>query len=123
MSMGLARDSGGGFQQLQNRCNASWMVLTCCCASACAQAASDASSSTAAKPMDWLRRRATAAHLMSDATCTFTILSGSVTAPPGDPGGAFLSLSTTSMPDTTSPITVYWPSRLAPAGTLQRKRG
>src|SRR5882724_4215764 len=54
------------------------------------------------------RITALAPHLMSDATCTFTILSGSVTAPPAEPGGAFFSLSTTSMPCTTSPITVYW---------------
>ena len=53
---------------------------------------------------------------MSDATCTFTILSGSVTWPPDDPGGAFFSLSTTSIPDTTSPITVYWPLRLDAVG-------
>ena len=45
-------------------------------------------------------------YLTSEATCTFTILSGSVTAPPGEPGGAFFSLSTTSMPCTTSPTTV-----------------
>src|ERR1700757_3501307 len=52
-------------------------------------------------------RAASGAHLISEATCTFTILSGSVTVPPGEPGGAFFSLSTTSMPCTTSPITVY----------------
>lgn len=51
-------------------------------------------------------------YLMSEATCTFTILSGSVTVPLLEPGGAFFSLSTTSMPCTTSPTTVYWLSRL-----------
>src|ERR1700753_4480638 len=68
------------------------------------------------------RRHASAipAHLMSEATCTFTILSGSVTAPPADPGGAFFSLSTTSMPDTNSPITVYWLSRRGPCANVMR---
>src|SRR5438477_12337504 len=59
-------------------------------------------------------------HLMSDATCTFTILSGSVTWPPDDPGGAFFNLSTTSMPDTTSPITVYCPLRLEPSANMMK---
>src|ERR1700731_5437634 len=96
------------------------MVLTGS-APACAPTGDgDQSSSAAANQMDRLRRRATAGHLMSDATCTFTILSGSVTAPPDDPGGAFLSLSTTSMPCTTSPITVYWPSRLAPSANMMK---
>ena len=50
-------------------------------------------------------------YLTSAATCTFVILSGSVTAPLCEPAGAFLSLSTTSMPATTSPTTVYLPLR------------
>src|ERR1044072_1780819 len=46
-----------------------------------------------------------ASHFASAATCTRTILSG-------EAGGSPLaSLSTTSMPDSTSPITVYWPFR------------
>src|SRR6185437_15081080 len=57
---------------------------------------------------------------MSAATCTFTILSGSVTVPLAEPGGAFLSLSTTSMPCTTSPITVYWPSRLGASAYMMK---
>src|ERR1700687_329215 len=118
MSMGLACDPGGGFQQAVNLANASRMVLTCP-GSACAQA-DDSRISTAANPMLGLRPRATAAHLMSDATCTFPILSGSVTSPPRDPGGAFLSLSTTSIPDHTSPITVYWPFRLAPSANMKK---
>src|SRR5690242_6985224 len=42
----------------------------------------------------------------SAATWTWSILSGFAT------GSPLLSLSTTSMPDATSPITVYWPFRL-----------
>src|SRR5260370_39466990 len=53
------------------------------------------------------RITALAPHLTSDATCTFTILSGSVTAPPAEPGAAFFSLSTPSMPSPTSPPTLY----------------
>src|ERR1700688_891779 len=87
-------------------------------APAWARTGDDQSSSAAGNQMKRLRRRATAGHLISDATCTCTILSGSCTAPPDDPGGAFLSLSTTSMPCTSSPITVYWPSRLAPAADM-----
>ena len=67
-----------------------------------------------------LLRAAIADHLMSDATCTFTILSGSVTAPPGEPADAFFSLSTTSMPDTTSPTTVYCPFRLEPSANMMK---
>src|SRR3974377_1919142 len=59
-------------------------------------------------------------HLMSAATCTLTILWGSVTAPPAEPDVAFFSLSTTSMPCTTSPITVYWPSRLGPSANMMK---
>src|SRR6476659_6560099 len=53
-------------------------------------------------------------HLMSDATCTFTILSGSATGSPR------LILSTTSMPDTTSPITVYFPFSEAPSANMMK---
>ena len=102
---GLALDAGGGFQQVFSLANTSLMVLTCA-GSACVQVG-DVRSSATANRIHGLRRRSTAGHLMSDATCTFTILSGSVTLPPDDPGGAFLSLSITSIPDTTSPITVY----------------
>src|SRR5262249_37397940 len=42
-------------------------------------------------------------YFMSAATCTLTIMSGFST------GSPFLILSTTFMPETTSPITVYWP--------------
>src|ERR1700682_566469 len=105
---GLARDAGGGFQQVLNFAITSRMVLTCP-GSACAQL--DDSSSAAANQINVLQGLATATHLMSDATCTFTILSGSVTLPLCDPGGAFFNLSATSMPDTTSPMTVYLPSR------------
>src|SRR6478752_3319103 len=59
-------------------------------------------------------------YLMSEATCTFTILSGSVTVPLPEPGGAFFSLSTTSMPCTTSPTTVYWLSRLPPSANMMK---
>src|SRR5207302_11156648 len=53
-------------------------------------------------------------HLTSDATCTFTILSGSTTGSPR------LILSTTSMPDTTSPITVYLPFSDAPSANMMK---
>src|SRR6266478_221076 len=43
--------------------------------------------------------------LASAATWTLSMRSGSTT------GSPFLILSTTSMPDTTSPMTVYWPLR------------
>src|SRR5665811_1076319 len=119
MSMGLARDAGGGFQQVPNLAYASRMVLTCCAPAGPAEANS-ANSPAAANQMSGLRPGPTAAHLMSDATCTFTILSGSVTSPPRDPGGAFLSLSTTSIPDTTSPITVYWPFRLGASPNMKK---
>src|SRR5262249_21927801 len=49
-------------------------------------------------------------HFMSAATCTLAILSGFSTGSPR------LILSTTFMPDTTSPITVYWP--LSPDASL-----
>src|SRR3954454_14836744 len=114
---GLACGGGGGFQHLPNLTNASLMLSTWP-GSACVVAV-DASSS-AANQSKALRDRATAAHLRSDATCTFTILSGSVTVPPAEPGGAFFSLSTTSMPETTSPITVYWPFRLEPSANMMK---
>src|SRR6185436_5418582 len=53
-------------------------------------------------------------HLTSDATCTFTILSGSTTGSPR------LILSTTSMPDTTSPITVYLPFSEEPSANMMK---
>src|SRR5437667_6404282 len=59
-------------------------------------------------------------HLISDATCTFTILSGSVTVPLEDPAGAFFNLSITSIPDTTSPITVYCPFRLGASVNMKK---
>src|SRR3974390_62834 len=46
-------------------------------------------------------------YFISAATCAWTILSGLVGGSPR------LSLSTTSMPRTTSPTTVYWPLRWA----------
>src|SRR6202043_3170245 len=58
--------------------------------------------------------QATAAHLASDATCTLTILSGSATGSPR------LSLSTTSMPDTTSPTTVYFPLSDEPSANMMK---
>src|SRR5450631_569034 len=120
MSMpGLARDRGGGFQQVLNFASTSWMLSTCA-GCACPADAYRQNSSAAANPLSGLRARAIAAHLMSDATCTFTILSGSVTLPLEDPGGDFLSLSTTSIPDTTSPITVYWPLRLEPSANMMK---
>src|SRR4051794_15110874 len=111
MSMpGRARPAGGGFQQVLNLAITSWMLLTCT-VSACAATTDKANNAAPASQISGLRGQATA-HLMSDATCTFTILSGSVTVPPEDPAGAFFSLSITSIPDTTSPITVYCPFRL-----------
>src|SRR5258707_5695234 len=120
MSMpGLARDAGGGFQQLLNFATTSWIVLTCA-GSACAVKRDKANSAAPASQISGLRRQATATHLMSDATCTFTILSGSVTVPPEDPGGAFFNLSITSIPDTTSPTTVYWPFRLGASANMKK---
>src|SRR5260370_15064208 len=48
--------------------------------------------------------------LTSAATRTLIILSGGAATAP-DPGAPFLILSTQSMPDTTLPHSVYWPSR------------
>src|ERR1700704_4111619 len=118
MSIGLAREAGAGLQQAYSLANTSLRVSSCA-GSACADAINDGNSSDAANQVSGLRRL-TMAYLMSDATCTFTILSGSVTSPPRDPGGAFLSLSTTSMPDTTSPITVYWPFRLGASANMKK---
>src|ERR1700680_61167 len=108
----------GGFQQLDSLAITSRMVLTCA-GSADAQVG-HTSMSIAAYRICQMRGRSTADYLMSDATCTFTILSGSVTLPPCDPGGAFLSLSITSIPDTTSPITVYWPFRLGASANMKK---
>src|SRR5918993_3579835 len=47
-------------------------------------------------------------YLASAASCILTILSGLVTWPLRA-ASPFLTLSTTSMPDTTSPNRVYWP--------------
>src|SRR3981189_2739282 len=82
---GLARDAGGGFQQVLNFANTSRMVLISA-GSACPAEAHRPNSSAAAKQMSDLRPGATAAHLMSDATCTFTILRAPVTSPHPDPG-------------------------------------
>src|ERR1700737_5174333 len=81
---GLARGAGGGFQQVLNFAITSRMVLTCS-GSACAQL--DDSSNAAANQMNVLQGLATPTHLMSDATCTFTILSGWETLPFADRGG------------------------------------
>src|SRR5580693_7229263 len=111
MSMsGLARDAGGGFQQDLNRANAC-LILSTFSDGACADAIDNGNSSAAAKQMSDLPRAAMA-HLMSDATCTFTILSGSVTGSPR------LILSTTSMPETTSPTTVYFPFSGVPSANM-----
>src|SRR6266496_179060 len=121
MSIGPACDSGGDFQQLCSFAKTSLMVLSCCgSAPADAANASSSSSSGTANHGTGLLRRVSMAHLTSDATCTFTILSGSLTEPPDDPGGAFFNLSTTSIPETTSPITVYWPFRLDPSANMKK---
>ena len=115
MSIGLAREAGGGFQQECSLAKTSLRVSSC--SGWPAPAPADASHSSAAANQTKLACGAAPSwpHLMSDATCTFTILSGSVTRRRST-GGAFFSLSTTSMPDTTSPITVYWPFRLGAFG-------
>src|SRR5258705_6878684 len=123
MSMpGWARPAGGGFQQVLNLAITSWMESTCT-VSACAVKPDRTNSAAPASQISGLPRQATAAYLMSDATCTFTILSGSVTVPPEDPAGAFFNLSTTSIPDTTSPVTVYWPFRLGASAEMQKNCG
>src|SRR5450432_4054093 len=97
MSMpGLARDAGGGFQQVRSLANTSLMLSTRS-GSASTDPTHNNGSSAAANQTIGLRRRTVTAYLMSDATCTFTILSGSVTLPLDEPGGAFLSLSITSI--------------------------
>src|SRR5262249_7902636 len=53
-------------------------------------------------------------HLASAATCTRVIRSGSTT------GSPFLILSTTSMPERTSPTTVYLPLRKAPSAYMMK---
>src|SRR5271163_2023535 len=87
---GLATDAAGGFQQARNRANAS-LILSTLSGGACADAIDSGSSAAANQTSDL--RRGVMAHLISEATCTFTILSGSVTAPLCEPGGAFFSLS------------------------------
>src|SRR3954447_23638793 len=109
---GLAREGGGGFQHMRNRANASLMLSTRPGA-ACAVDQHDSISSAASRN-GALRMRAMRPHLTSDATCTFTILSGSATGSPR------LSLSTTSMPDTTSPITVYLPFSDDPSANMMK---
>ena len=110
---GLARDGGGGFQHLRNLANASLMLSTCP-GSACAVAIEAIKNSVTVNPTGCLQARATVSHLMSDATCTFTILSGSATGSPR------LILSATSMPDTTSPTTVYFPFRNEPSANMMK---
>src|SRR6185312_9617079 len=119
MSIGLARDSGGGLQQLESRTKTSRMVLTCP-VSPRAPHAKQPTSSAAANKNHRPDPLPTCAHFMSDATCTFSILSGLTTAPLSEPSDAFLSLSTTDMPCTTLPTTVYWPLRLG-AGPYMMK--
>src|SRR5450631_1779402 len=60
-----------------------------------------------------------ARHLTSAATRTLTILSGAETVPLAC-GSPFLSLSTTSMPDSTWPITVYLPFRKGPSANMMK---
>src|SRR5260370_9765348 len=95
-------------------------MVSSCWGSARTDTVSASHTSSAANQGNALLRSVAMDHLMSDATCTFTILSGSVTCPPDEPGGAFFSLSTTSMPDTTSPMTVYWPFRLDPPANIMK---
>src|SRR5882757_8388681 len=108
----------GGLQQVPSLAYTSRMVLTC--AGSAGAEVDQTSSNAGTHRIHGMRGRSTAGYLMSDATCTFTILSGSVTLPPCDPGGAFFSLSTTSMPCTTSPTTVYWPFRLEPSANMMK---
>src|ERR1700712_3426770 len=110
---GLACDAGGGFQHVRNLANASLMLSTCP-VWACAAENDAAHSSAMESRISVLPNRATAAHLTSDATCTFTILSGSGTGSPR------LILSTTSMPDTTSPTTVYLPFSDEPSANMMK---
>src|ERR1700733_14705054 len=112
MSIGLARDAGGGFQQVLSFANTSRMLSTCA-GWACTHV-DDISSSAAAIPVHDLRSAATAAYLMSDAAFPFPILSGSTTGSPR------FVLSTTSMPDTTSPTTVYLPFSDEPSANMMK---
>src|SRR5215213_6189152 len=118
MSIGFACHSGGGFQQLEILSIASRIELTSAgpASARSAQASIVAATAYATR----LRDRLTRPHLMSEATCTFTILSGSVTAPLEEPADAFFNLSTTSIPETTSPTTVYWPFRLAASPNMKK---
>src|SRR6185437_9316915 len=102
---GLAFDGGGGRQQLNSRANMSLILSTRSGViggpfrsspgtsfgigigtSARAAPHDDNSSAAANQTLCWWRC-AVMGYLMSEATCTFTILSGSVTEPPADPGG------------------------------------
>src|SRR5436305_15304223 len=96
MSIGSACDSGGGLQQECSRTKMSFSVSSCtgCAVTGAIEAGHN---SSAANQRSGLLRGVAMDHLMSEATCTFTILSASVTWPPDDPGGAFCNLSTTSM--------------------------
>src|ERR1700754_5135823 len=114
MSIGLARDNGGGRQQPCSLTSTSLRVSSCGPCWARAGVIHAHNSRSAANQETGLPRRATAAHLMSDATCTFTILSGSTTGSPR------LILSTTSMPDTTSPTTVYFPFSDEPSSNMMK---
>src|SRR5262249_39975195 len=58
-------------------------------------------------------------HRASAATCMRTMRSGFCTAPFWD-GDPFLILSTASMPDTTSPTTVYWLFRLGVSPNMMK---
>src|SRR5947209_5844713 len=114
---GLAFEAGGGCQQRCNRMKASLMLSTESDAAWLAgthdNSSGTESSGTVSHGGD-LRARAIRPHLISEATCTFTILSGSCTGSPR------LILSTTSMPDTTSPTTVYLPFRNEPSPNMMK---
>src|ERR1700754_14759 len=114
MSIGLARDNGGGRPQLCSLTSTSLRVSSCGPCSARAGPIHAHNTRSVANQQTGLPRRATAAHLMSDATCTFTILSGSATGSPR------LILSTTSMPETTSPTTVYLPFSDEPSAYMMK---
>src|SRR3984893_16314405 len=108
---GVARDGGGGRQQVLSFATTSRMVLTGA-GFPCAKADDGCSNAMAiGRNCETNLLCVIEAHFISAATCTFTILSGLATLPLCDPGGAFFSLSATSMPDATSPTTLYLPSR------------
>src|ERR1700735_4391181 len=87
ISTGLARDGGGACQQLWSLVYISGRLSTRSVPDCADAIEDDASSNAAANQIDGLRHGATLAHLMSDATCTLTILLGAVAGRPGDPGG------------------------------------